>query len=232
MSRRDLYEKIAAIYTCLALVEPLKKLCSVHLSNYQLINVLDDNVIWDVIRKGKVDSSIIHRLIDLYQCGVDGGADVMVNTCSSVREVVDIARSFIDVPILKIDEPMVSEAVKKANKIVVLATLSTTLNPIIRLVKKQAENAGKKIEIIDGLTVGGFEALMAGKLEEHDRLILETAIRVASQADILVLAQGSMARMEQTLALKTGKSVLSSLLSECLQLKRCLSSERLCHLRA
>jgi aspartate/glutamate racemase len=212
-------KKIAAIYTALALVEPLKKLCSEHLPNYQLINILDDSVIGDVIRKGKVDSSIIRRLIDLYQCGVDAGADVIINTCSSVGEVVDIARSFIDVPILKIDEPMVSEAVKKANKIGVLATLPTTLNPTIRLVKKQAENAGKKIEIIDGLAVGGFEALMAGEPEEHDRLILETAIRIASQADILVLAQGSMARMEQTLALKTGKRVLSSPLSGMLAIK-------------
>jgi len=31
------------------------------------INILDDSVIGDVIHKGKLDSSIIRRLIDLYQ---------------------------------------------------------------------------------------------------------------------------------------------------------------------
>jgi hypothetical protein len=41
-------------------------------------------------------------------------------------------------------------------------------------------------------------------------LIAEAAQRIAGQVDMFVLAQGSMARMEQRLSELTGKPVLSS----------------------
>jgi len=52
--------------------------------------------------------------------------------------------------------------------------------------------------------------MMSGNREKHDLLILEASKKIASQVDVIVLAQGSMARMEQLLAKETGKIVLSS----------------------
>lgn len=210
---------IAAIYPAIALVEVIKKLFFEHLPDCRLINLIDDTLIRDLIRKGQVDSYIARRLLRLYQNAVDAGADIIFNTCSSVGEVADIARNFIDIPILKIDEPMAVEAVNKAAKIGILATLPTTLAPTIRLVKSQAKKAGKKVKVIEGLAVGGFEALMAGNSEEHDRLIMETAIKVGSQVDLIVLAQGSMAKMEQDMTQRINKPVLSSPLSGVLGVK-------------
>jgi hypothetical protein len=60
------------------------------------------------------------------------------------------------------------------------------------------------------LAEGAFPAITAGDAETHDRLIAETAKRVADSCDVILLAQGSMARMEKPLAELTGKTVLSS----------------------
>lgn len=64
--------------------------------------------------------------------------------------------------------------------------------------------------VVEGLAKGAFEALVARQAEKHDELVTSVAERVAGQTDVIVLAQGSMARMEETLAKRTGKPVLSS----------------------
>ena len=66
------------------------------------------------------------------------------------------------------------------------------------------------VTLVEGLADGAFAAGQSGDGETHDRLIAEAAGRIASQVDAFVLAQGSMARMEQRLSELTGKPVLSS----------------------
>jgi hypothetical protein len=76
--------------------------------------------------------------------------------------------------------------------------------------ENEARKAGCQVTLVDGLADGAFAAGQSGDGETHDRLIAEAAARIADQVDMFVLAQGSMARMEQRLAELTGKPVLSS----------------------
>ena len=59
----------------------------------------------------------------------------------------------------------------------------------------------------------------------HDELLMATALRLAGDVDLLVLAQGSMARMEEEIAEATGKPVLSSPRSGVEALKAHLASQ-------
>ena len=204
---------VVAIYTGHGLAGPLQGLFSEQLPKCRLVNIIDDSLIQDVIREGVVKPPVVRRLVQYYMVSMDMGADIILNTCSSVGEVVEIARHLIDTPILRIDEPMISKSVKMAQKIGVLATLPTTLDPTVRLIKSKADSFGKTVSIINGLADGAYQALIEGRPGEHDDLILKAATRVALDAEVLVLAQGSMARMEKQLAQQTGKIVLSSILS-------------------
>ena len=82
---------------------------------------------------------------------------------------------------------------------------------------------GKTVEVVEGLAEGAFAAVINGDTARHDSLILDAARCVSDCVDVLVLAQGSMARMEKTLADETGKPVLSSPLSGALEVKDRLS---------
>jgi Asp/Glu/hydantoin racemase len=124
--------------------------------------------------------------------------------------VAIVARSLVTIPLVKIDDAMAADAVRMGARVGVLATLPTTLAPTVRLVRAQAEKAGRTVSVVEGLAKGAFEALVAGRAEKHDELVASAAERVADEADVIVLAQGSMARMEETLAKRTGKPVLSS----------------------
>ena len=105
---------------------------------------------------------------------------------------------------------MARRAVAEGNRIAVLATLSTTLDPTISLVKRCAAEAGKQIVTISAVAEGAFPAITAGDAATHDRLVAETAVKVAADCDVILLAQGSMARMEAPLREITGKTVYSS----------------------
>ena len=201
---------VAAVYTGQGLAEPLKAVFQELLPDVRLVNIIDDSLIGDVVRAGHIPPSVARRLVGYYHSGEELGADVILNTCSSVGEVADEAQRLIGVPIVKIDDAMAALAAAQYGRIAVLATLPSTLMPTMRLIRRHAEHAGRSVALVEGLAAGAFDALVSGRPEEHDRLLLDTAVRVAGQADALVLAQGSMARMERKLAETVGKPVLSS----------------------
>jgi Asp/Glu/hydantoin racemase len=201
---------VAAVYTAQALVEPLTKVFTEELPDVRLVNIVDGGLIQEIIREDKVTIRTSRRLLHCYMAAVDAGAAVILNTCSSVGDVVAHARWFTPTEILKIDDPMAAKAVTFGGRIGVLATLPTTLAPTVRLVQSHAERSGRPVEVVEGLADGAFEALVGGDRQRHDQLLLETATRVAREVDVLVLAQGSMAQMEDELRQATGKTVLSS----------------------
>ena len=176
----------------------------------RIMNILDDSLIADIIAEGRVSKAVRRRLYTYYDAACDSGADVILNTCSSIGDAAETAREVFPIPVLRIDEPMARLAVEKGTSIGVLATLRTTLDPTMRLLRACAEDAGVQVRIIEAVADGAFDAITKGDGALHDSLVAEAAKTVAQQCDVLVLAQGSMARMEQPLADHTGRLVLSS----------------------
>lgn len=215
---------VVAIHTAMPMVEPTRELFSKHLPDVRLINIVDDSLIQDVIEAGEVPSSVEKRLVNYYYSAIDAGADVIFNTCSSVGDIALKAKDLFDIPLVKIDDNMAEAAVNESSSIGVLATLPTTLSPTVRLIRHFAKKLGRDVTIAEGLAEGAFQAVIAGDREKHDQLILDAAERLAGQVDLFVLAQGSMARMEDQIAKTTGKKVLSSPERGVLNVKEVLAS--------
>ncbi|MFT3960854.1 aspartate/glutamate racemase family protein [Propionivibrio sp.] len=202
---------IAAVYTAQSLIDPTRALFAELMPGHRLVNIFDDSLIADVIRAGYfVTTDVRRRLASYYRACEDMGADVILNTCSSMGDVVDQIAPFSRVPILKIDEPMVRKAVETGASIAVMMTNPTTIVPTLRLVRSVAGQLGKPVNIVEGLANGAFEALVEGRPEVHDELLFKAAIAAASEADVVVLAQGSMARMQDAIEQATGLPVFSS----------------------
>lgn len=211
--------KVFAVHTALAMIEPVSNLFREYLPDVKLNHIADDSLIQEVIEFNKVTPTVAKRLINCYHMAEDAGADIIFNTCSSVGDIAQSARTMVKIPILKIDDPMAMEAVKMARKIAVLATLPTTLAPTVRLLKSMANEQNREIDVIEGLAGGAFAAMMSGDRETHDKLIIKASENVASKAELIVLAQGSMGRMQEKLEEITGIPVLSSPLSGVLGVK-------------
>ena len=213
---------VVCVHTAMALVEPLTKTFAELLPEVNVNHIADSSLIKEVIANNEVTPAVRRRLLAYYNAAADAGADVVFNTCSSVGDVADYGDIYARIPVFRIDRPMAAEAVVKAERIGVISTLPTTLDPTCRLLLGEAEKAGRKVTLVEGLADGAFAAGQSGDGATHDRLIAEAAQRIADRVDMFVLAQGSMARMEQRLSELTGKPVLSSPVSGVLGLRKFL----------
>lgn len=202
--------KVVCVHTAMALVEPLTKIFKEEIPEVEVEHIAESSLIKEVIKNNAVTNAVRRRLLDYYNAAADSGADVIFNTCSSVGDIADMAAGISRVPVFRIDGPMATAAVTSAKRIGVISTLPTTLEPTCRLLQNAAKKEGREVELVEGLADGAFAAGQSGDSETHDRLIAEAAQRIADKVDLFVLAQGSMARMEQRLSELTGKPVLSS----------------------
>ena len=96
---------------------------------------------------------------------------------------------------IKIDGAMIAEAVAKGTKIGVVATNFTTLEPTRQLLQAQAEEANKEIAVELVLVENALAALLSGDGATHDQLVKEVVLELAERADVVVLAQATMARV-------------------------------------
>jgi hypothetical protein len=86
----------------------------------------------------------------------------------------------------------------------------TTLGPTSDLIQTKADEIGRSITIEQRLCEGAFSVLMSGERGKHDAMIIEQAMELAENVDMIVLAQASMNRLAGTLQEKTQMTVLSS----------------------
>ncbi|MBM3707928.1 MAG: hypothetical protein FJW69_06275 [Actinobacteria bacterium] len=149
-------------------------------------------------------------MLSYFIAAEDAGADVIFNVCSTVGEVVDIARQIINIPIVKIDESMAEEAVSRGKKIGVVATLESTLGPTCRLIEKKASVSGKKISIVRTICPGAYDALDSGYMEKHDQIVMKNVNNIAEKVDIVVFAQFTMARLIDKIEIGLSKKILTS----------------------
>lgn len=79
-----------------------------------------------------------------------------------------------------------------------------------RSLKFPDEPCQKKITIERTLCPGAFDVLIAGKKDEHDRIVTEYVKELADKVEIVVFAQYSMARLLDTMESELAKKILVS----------------------
>jgi aspartate/glutamate racemase len=187
------------------------------LPGVDLVHIADPWLLQTAIDTGVTDE-VRDRLAAHVDYLIACGAQAVLVTCSSVGEAVEAAAARTSVPVLRVDAPMAADAVDRAaeagsaaaraGRIVVLATLQATLGPTGRLIERAVGASGFPVSVTAQVVDGAIAARDAGKPEEHDRLIREAVELAAGSADVIVLAQASMARAAEGAA--SGVPVLTS----------------------
>ncbi|GAA4736061.1 aspartate/glutamate racemase family protein [Flavisolibacter ginsenosidimutans] len=186
---------LGLIHTSATLVPVFQDLCKRFIPDVQTFNIVDDSLIKNVIQCGELKPDTARRVVNYAASAEAAGADFILYTCSSIGAAVETAATLSKVPVLRVDQPMADKAVQTGDKIGVIATLPTTLNPTTDLVKRRAAVAGKAVTVISKLCEGAFDALMGGDAAKHDEMVAAALKELSSQVDVIVLAQASMARV-------------------------------------
>jgi Asp/Glu/hydantoin racemase len=191
----DVGQTLALIHTSPTLTPMFGKLCARFLPETTIFHMVDESLITDTIREGQLRRVTMRRLLALIESAEMAGADAVMVTCSSLGPGVALGQQLFDIPVIRIDEAMAEAAVRMGRRIGVMATLRTTLEPTIALLREKAAEAGIDIEIVDSLCDGAFDAVLAGDTAVHDRILSEALKSEMKGVDVVILAQASMARV-------------------------------------
>ncbi|MFF2631709.1 aspartate/glutamate racemase family protein [Microbacterium sp. NPDC058021] len=184
--------RIAFLHTGAVNIAPFGALATELLPGVAVVNYLDDKIVADLSDAARV-ASVPGRVEDLVRAAAAGGADAVMFTCSSISELAAPAGAAAGIVVLRVDEAMADAAVRAGSRIRVIATLPTTCRPTLALIEERAAAAGTGPELTSEVVEGAFEAIVGGDREAHDRLVGAAIVRGAAEADVVVLAQASMA---------------------------------------
>lgn len=207
-------KKLTFIHTSHVLIPLFADLANRHLPGVEVFHMSDDSLIKNTIKAGHLTENTAHRVAGMVDLARQSGADVVMVTCSSIGKATEMARDGRNFPVLRIDEALAEAAVSlfapgKPGKLGVAATLSTTLDPTVELMRTTAARFNRDLTIVPALAEGAFEAVLAGDTARHDELLLNVLKQLRGEVDVVVLAQASMARVAALLP-QEGAPILSS----------------------
>ena len=170
-------------------------LCKDSIPEALTTHISDDSIIQGLLNAGDLTPPLYRRVCRHIVAAEQAGADFIQLTCSSVSPCADVAQHLVTVPVLKIDAPMVELAVGLHERIGIIATNPVTLKPSTKLAQQTAHALNRKIHIESVLCPGAFDAFLAGRLDEHDKIVTAQLCDLMNNVDIVLLAQASMARV-------------------------------------
>lgn len=216
-------KKVVVIHTFLYSVEDLKKLFREKLPEVEMINIIDDSLLQESLDNKEMTKAVARKIVQYAIIAESMGADAILNQCSSVSEAVDIVNNLINIPYVKIDEPMAREAVQLGSKIAVIATAISTVGPSTRLIENVAKRLEKEVTVKEYFATGAYEVLLQeNNREKHNEIVTNTIEKAAKENDVIVLAQGSMYHLLPLLK-HIKKPILTSLESGVEQLRSVLN---------
>jgi Asp/Glu/hydantoin racemase len=204
--------QIAFLHTSPAAIGPLMQFYSKAAPDLEITNLLDDGLLrfFSAGRAGKVETRLREMLATARNTY---DAEAAMITCSSVStSLVEALRTGARLPLMKIDEPMARRAAEAGSEIGVAVTFPPTETATRRLLTETAAELKRTINVQVEVIAGAYDALLTNDYATHDRLLIEGCERLAARgADAIVLAQVSMARVEDQVRGRVNVPVFSSL---------------------
>jgi hypothetical protein len=177
-----------------------------------LMNLLDDSLSADLARDGAITAAMTQRFLDLAAYARRTGADAILFTCSAFGPCIDAVKAaHPTIPVLKPNEAMIEAALDAApsGRIGLLATFPATLPSMRPEFAAAAAGRGLTLDLVEACAPAALAALDAGDVAGHDGAAAAVA-RTLAEAEVIALAQFSLARAAPAVAAATGRSVLTT----------------------
>jgi aspartate/glutamate racemase len=199
-------DTVACIHTVIPLIELFRGLAAKKAPQLRMLHLLDEAVFERIRNRGRLEVEDVERLASHVRTARDAGARGILVTCSTLSPCVDDLPADLRTGVLKVDEVLMREAVRRGGRTLIAATNFATLEPS----KQTLMQAGAQEEPGTVLIEGAFAAFQSGDFNAHDELLRQGLIDLQDRADTIVLAQASMARVMDQLPPELQSKVLSS----------------------
>lgn len=162
-------------------------------------HVVDEKLLEDARSTGmtaELRQRIAHRITEL----VAEGAGVVLCTCSTIGAAAEQSQPIVGCPVIRVDRPMVEQAVTAGERILLVAALASTLAPTRQLIQELAAQQARSIHIQELLCEHAWQHFERGDQAAYLSTIASAIHRAAPQADVVILAQASMSGASQLCA--------------------------------
>jgi hypothetical protein len=172
------------------------------------VHTVDASLLTDAIERHGVDDDLRTRigthLLDLRH----HGAVRVVCTCSTIGASSEEVGRTLGLDVTRVDRAMARTAVRRGDRIAIVAALGSTMGPTRALLAETAQAERRRVQLVDAPCLDAWSHFASGN---HDGYFAALAAHLASidaSVDVIVLAQASMAPVQDLVALNS--IVLSS----------------------
>jgi Asp/Glu/hydantoin racemase len=198
-SLKSRQKNIVFIHSLIPLIEVFNRLTREIIGDLTTLHILDEPLLKKVQDQGGFFQDDYERPQSHVHFAELTNAALVIVTCSTFSPAVEVIRKNAVIPVLKIDEFMISRAVDKSSRIGVIATAKSTIQPTEESLQKYAVQKAKKIFIKTTLVENALTLLLNGNGFEHDQLVESAIHELSRDVDLIILAQASLARVMDSL---------------------------------
>lgn len=184
---------VTILQTSFAKREDTVKFLEEKVPGVQVEFITDSTILKDVRAAGGPTPAVYERMKLYAKAAEISGADLIINSCSTVGEVADEYAREVHIPVMKVEQPMCEEAVKLGTKFAIFGTVETSMAPVSRIIERLCREQGKEAHCELFVQNAAWDALVAGNPEEHNRILLENINKLDKMGfDAIVMSQVSM----------------------------------------
>ena len=202
--------RIALIHALTHSIAPINQAFAQMWPDAIRVHLLDDSLSADLAANNGVADEMMHqRFLTLADYAVNCGADGILFTCSAFGSCIErVARAHANIPVLKPNEAMISEAVNTASGSIQAIGLIASFAPtLLSMPPEFPATATVHTELVED----AMYALNTGNGAAHDASVIAAALRLRARGvGVIALAQFSMARAAAAVAEATGLPVLTT----------------------
>lgn len=202
---------IALIHATKNSFKPVNDAFSKIAPEHESLNLLDEGLIHQVNKEGKVSPETLRRFIDLLNKAEASGVDGILAVCSVFTPYQSIFTDLTEKPFVNADLAMLKKALEYGDKIGLIATVEGAAHTSKEILQSLAMQEDRKIEVLTRILPEAFIALGKNDLETHDKLIQNEMNNLDGSCDVIVLAQVSIVRAYENSQQDLNVPVLTSL---------------------
>ena len=125
-------KKVAIVHTSFAVLDLINNLFDELLPDVERVHVIEHSILKDILEAGNLTPDLMHRMLGYFFQAEATHADVVFSVCSTVGDVADVARKILTIPIVKIDEAMVTVQWPERRRITAMARVEKCLVRLVR----------------------------------------------------------------------------------------------------
>ncbi len=217
--------RLALIHATRLAIDPIEKAAAAIWPEVEAISILDEGLSVDRAKENELSSQLHRRIVDLSRYAQTCAADGILFTCSAFGTAIDQACAEAPVPVMKPNEAMFEAAFSYGDRIAIIYTFPPSAEGMEEEFRQEGTKRGSAARLTTYFCDGALAAKRAGDHVRHDQLIAETALGI-ERADVILLAQFSMAGAVQDVRKQTGIPVLTSPEAAITEIRRRIESKQ------